>query len=864
MKPTITITTLILLLSFAYAEDFMEFYVLDQFPPDANQTNMINNGLHIITYINSSYLNTSIAPELNLMVVPSFDYDSSTDFDEICWQFIGGNESNCGFSSSGPYSADYANGLFNYSFYDNMVLPATYQYDEEFIESTTHTIALTGGANFYVGSILKNMTDSGRYNYMVFEIMANKTNNINQPLRLYYCNSSYSSGLIASSPYCANFYSLEANSTSPLDTPYNHCHVLEGNKSCHMVVPFSIDPDDMMIENVKLTNTGSFWARGGTGWTVYGVASTNGSDYYSTNNGGISITTTANSTIDMHMHLFTNESTLLYYQSAYDTAGEQHEAAQNIGSTTGETLYFLDKLDEYNTTEALLYIIPDIATLNFTLFGPFEVMEVNITWDDEIEDNAATVITLIEDLKLYENDTLNSSIQTYITNRSSELTTHDDSLAGVVLSLGDYYLLNDSISCGVVYDSDGQYYQVFDPFENLTRTPLPLQGFGMTIEMGYDPEETNITCDIYYEFGHSQVSAIRPVNPLNTMSFMAVVVGNDNTTRGNLTAYALNLSMRTASEETPEELIGVEEDPLEYGSRPPTSPAFILPEDNESVCDDVSIEWVESFSPAGYEIDKYKITLYDSDDMAVPGATYILDSTHISYSIDMTPYPIGLYYLTITVNDSLSQETTSYSNIFNFTNGVCSNVYMIISPDDDGDLVPTMFTAEMYFQAEDGETDTNFFCYYRIDSNPRQELEGSPANTSTTFTQLIVAPLGYHNLTFLCDNFMGDSGAVTRTFVSIEGDNMIMWLYLIFITLILLLLYTTFKMITTKTFSFLPCLITLACSFILLFIYVHNQTNTYDEDTYSFLFLVLGTLTLLIQPLVVVLHMLFFGVKSAE
>lgn len=200
---------------------------------------------------------------------------------------------------------------------DNHVYPAIYNINESFMEETTHLSYALNSPLEYLKVQLLNITNNITYNQL--EIMINNSNiNGNQPLEVYYCNSSYISGNPNTNSNCFEFYNIIAQ------TPYAHRH---SSYSSHQLIPFAINPTTRMIGDVYVTSIGYFVFSGGAGdnsYNAYYISNISRIDavQYSTNSG--STWSNLSGTIDLHLHQYNGNETLYYYACAFDIYGNQN------------------------------------------------------------------------------------------------------------------------------------------------------------------------------------------------------------------------------------------------------------------------------------------------------------------------------------------------------------------------------------------------------------------------------------------------------------------------------------------------------------------------------------------------------------
>jgi hypothetical protein len=199
-----------------------------------------------------------------------------------------------------PYSSNKSKN-FTFNFNDNDIIPAIYNYNETKLELTVHKGVPTSGSNDFVSTTFYAVNSSKQYSF--FEVYA-KNKSANQNLKFYYCNSSYSTGLIVSSAFCTNFYTI------PSSNNFNHTH---SAFSKHYVVPFPIVAKK--INGIVVSPT-SYILVGGSNWNITGINGTaRVNTVRLTANGGNTYSNQVMIT-DAHLHQFTGTEYLRYFAKA--------------------------------------------------------------------------------------------------------------------------------------------------------------------------------------------------------------------------------------------------------------------------------------------------------------------------------------------------------------------------------------------------------------------------------------------------------------------------------------------------------------------------------------------------------------------
>lgn len=214
---------------------------------------------------------------------------------------------------------------------DNQIYPGVYNLEFEMTENMTfYNVSITNSNEFYKTSLIGINTTK---NNSLLEVQLGSTGNA----RIYYCNSSYTTGQIASSSNCVLFATQTTNT-------FNHSH---GN-SRHNI--YSLPITNGFVGTVKVTSNSSFAITSFTGTAyLYYTNLTTRTDAvrFSNNNGN----TWSNMpwTTDLHIH-------------QYDaTDGVKWNVCGNNGTSTVCSAYTTDMFD--------LTILPPtniIVTINQT------------------------------------------------------------------------------------------------------------------------------------------------------------------------------------------------------------------------------------------------------------------------------------------------------------------------------------------------------------------------------------------------------------------------------------------------------------------------------------------------------------------
>lgn len=311
-----------------------------QTPSDINTVNIFNNNLTINYSIVPVGMEDPSEVWLNIKTNSSDDvfyYLNGTAYSGYDHLFDGVNTSS----------------TWMWTLYDNRIYPGTYNINETYMERTAHSAHEISG-NKTVKVQLLNV--SGAKQYGIYEIMARNTTPSSNPLRIYYCNSTYSTGDVTSDGNCAQFGTIAASQT------YNHTHY-SGN-TWHYTVPFGVEYG--RVNNITVTNTSYFVSLASrpasSGWNIYNISGSNrtGSSQTSSNKG--TAWTEFDGTFDSHLHQYSSVDSFFYYACANDTLG-----AQSCSAVRSDPIGLA----------SLPPNAPDIITPTNTTY--YEIIQVNYT-----------------------------------------------------------------------------------------------------------------------------------------------------------------------------------------------------------------------------------------------------------------------------------------------------------------------------------------------------------------------------------------------------------------------------------------------------------------------------------------------------
>jgi hypothetical protein len=299
-----------------------------------------------------------------------------------------------GTAHSGYFSQAYTSNTttnFGWKLEDNSIYKGTYNFGEVSLENYSHTVNITTANPEYYKIEFLNISNTSTYG--IFEIMANSSASAN-PLRIYYCNSSYSSGNVNGSSNCVMFNTLTGRTT------FNHTHTAY---SSHQVIPFAINYTTQTLNGIKVTEKSYFIIGGATNWQIWNIHNTSrtGAIAKSTNTGGA--WTNQIFTIDSNIHQYNATDTFYYYVCANDTNNNENctsirsdlmqlaglpPTAPSISSPTNKSYSSSISINyseaqspnSYNITYYNISLLNTDYTLNKTI-STNNSINLNYTWD---------------------------------------------------------------------------------------------------------------------------------------------------------------------------------------------------------------------------------------------------------------------------------------------------------------------------------------------------------------------------------------------------------------------------------------------------------------------------------------------------
>jgi len=404
-----------------------------QDPIDINNFNTFENGLNI-----SYNITDDTGIDASTFQLWEKINDSVTDVTNI---FLNGSREGSNFVTG--YSQNYnVSDTFHAILDDNEILPGTYNYPSEAeLEAEPHFAYDLDGNVEYLKVQLLNV--SNIKNYSIFEFMANNQTANTGSLRLYYCNSTYSTGNPVLSDNCIDFYNYDSSQTA------NHTHFY----SNHSVAPFPINGSGF-IGDVLVTNISNFLFRSRPGvnaWNVYYIP--NGSRAGATElsiNAGLTWTEQT-FTIDAHLHQFDGTETVNYFISICDNLG-------NCGNSTLRT----DKIE-----------LGGIPPSSPNVYNPTEKaynQRVEINWTKAISGNGYSIDS-------YNISLINLSFHSVLQINISGGTTLGYNWNSTAVSDGEYYIrvtATDSNGLSSFGDSENITIDNTAPSNILSATPSSL------------------------------------------------------------------------------------------------------------------------------------------------------------------------------------------------------------------------------------------------------------------------------------------------------------------------------------------------------------------------------------------------------
>lgn len=317
---------------------------LSQSPANVTSTNLYTQDLNIsynITDTSGPLFNVYLSYKSNNTAEAPIRYVNGTAISATWLNHSGTNNT--------------AINYWNFSLMHEEVYPATGNIDEETIQVTPHLgLTLASGANLTKTKLfnVSSTKPSGFY-----EFMANNATT-GTALRVYYCNSTYTSGPVQTSPNCVQFCSVASTQA------YNVTH---SAYSSHFLCPFTLA--NGAISGVKVNDgIGYFLLRGaggGVNWNVSYISSVTRPDQVQLSGDSGNTWTNLSGTTDQYLRQYSSNDTLYYYAVANYTNG----------TILADTTIYSDIFE----SDILPPTAPDVAPHNYTEYVGDNIT-LNVTW----------------------------------------------------------------------------------------------------------------------------------------------------------------------------------------------------------------------------------------------------------------------------------------------------------------------------------------------------------------------------------------------------------------------------------------------------------------------------------------------------
>lgn len=317
---------------------------ISQVPSDLRDTNVFGSGLSI---------RYGITDESEIKTAHMTAYtNSSGENAQSCIRDI------CSLSNFSINPLSNLTGVYLWNISDNLIYnPAVYNIRQDYMQNTFHSVLSTNNAIKIDFTQIKNS-----YQYNFIEVMSNGVSGINT---FYYCNSSYTSGLYASSPNCASFAVLN------FSIPYNHTH---SSFSSHKLIPFPVNSG--YIGGIAVTNISYIIMKGDAAWNYSYI--TNITNTFSTSNNNGNTWNAVAGTLDAHIHQFSDDEKLCYNifsSDIYNNINSSPLRCDNIGISRFPPTnpdVFLPNSSTY----------AGIIPINYTAAIPFSLSDTKIVYYD--------------------------------------------------------------------------------------------------------------------------------------------------------------------------------------------------------------------------------------------------------------------------------------------------------------------------------------------------------------------------------------------------------------------------------------------------------------------------------------------------
>jgi len=392
-----------------------------QTPSNITSTTLFKTNV-LINYTFNTTLNLSVAYGLNYTSYGSLN----------CSLLINGSciIANNTYRTITPSSNTSTGGLYTFSFSigENNLYPQIANLNDSFF-SQTHNVQTLTTNNHYIKTTINNLTNKLSYNILEANINTSGT------IKVFACNSSYSTGNILTSPNCLEIGNINT-------TTFNHSHSLNVN---HNLVPFSVLNGKINgLLGFSETMTFVFRSLTGTANAFYVPNISRVDNTMSSINSGVTWNTISG-TLDAHIHSYGNNEEYIKYQAFGSYAG----ALYNTTFTTE-----LIEVEALNPNPPVIYF-PFNSTITSSI--------MNINWSNATATNPSQNISN-HVLQLLNNDlTLNRTIASNLTLSTYALNIYNENL-----TTGTYYIKV------IGYDQNGLNSFDFESFDLVTNANLNL------------------------------------------------------------------------------------------------------------------------------------------------------------------------------------------------------------------------------------------------------------------------------------------------------------------------------------------------------------------------------------------------------
>lgn len=275
------------------------FTFINQSPNDINTTNIMN-GLNVTYNITGSNLNSTTAVL----------FTQVNNSGGACWLFINGTAT-CGYQPDGR--GVNVSDTYTWQLEHDFITPTIAPLPTSLFENTAHSSNTLSSNNDAVKLTFKNVTNTTTFNTIM--AMVNSTSNASLSLRIYYCNSSYTTGDFVTSPNCAQATTLNGTKTFTTienNSKYNMfsgaINITSGTFGGVRVTPLSY----LIMQGRNGVGNEWFW------FSIPNVSTANTTQ--TTSNSGVGWANFAG-TFDAHLHQFSTNDTVCYYPQINDTLG---------------------------------------------------------------------------------------------------------------------------------------------------------------------------------------------------------------------------------------------------------------------------------------------------------------------------------------------------------------------------------------------------------------------------------------------------------------------------------------------------------------------------------------------------------------